>query len=70
MRRLARILGCAAALACSTALLGCPLFHGDYPPSGSQCEENSDCFSYEKCGEAGVCELAPQDAEVPDGGGQ
>ena len=57
MRRLARILGLLAALCCGAALGGCPLFHDSYPPSGTECTKSSDCFSYETCSDAGVCEL-------------
>ena len=65
MRRLTLILGLLAALAGGAALLGCPFFHGDYPPSGNECTKNTDCFSYETCSDAGACQLQEQ----PDAGG-
>jgi len=73
MRRLARILGCAAALLLGAAVLGCPWFHGSYPSSSNTCESTSDCLMGEICSDGGVCERAAVlDAgtdDASDGGG-
>jgi len=58
VRRLLRTLALLAALACGAALGGCPLFHGDYPPSNGQCSTSYDCFADETCSDAGVCVAA------------
>jgi hypothetical protein len=75
MRRLARILGCAAALALGAAALGCPFFHGSYPPSSTECTKSSDCFLGESCSDGGTCvprastDAGTDDGSVGDGGG-
>ncbi|MBI5478519.1 MAG: hypothetical protein HY906_06685 [Deltaproteobacteria bacterium] len=69
MRRLLRLLGLAAALALGAAVLGCPFFHGSYPPSTNECSKSSDCLMGETCGDAGTCTPAPAtDAGTDDGG--
>jgi hypothetical protein len=66
MRRLARVLGLAAALALGAVALGCPFFHGSYPPSTDECSKSSDCFLGEACSDAGTCQPVPQ----ADGGAE
>jgi len=72
MRRLVRILALVAALGGGAALLGCPLFHGDYPPSNGTCSKNTECLLGESCSDAGVCEPGAQTdaSEQQDAGGQ
>jgi hypothetical protein len=68
MRRLARILGCAAALSLGAAALGCPFFHGSYPPSTNECTKSSDCLLDETCTDAGTCVAGPQSDAGTDSG--